>query len=428
MDRRKFILAGAALGVAGYLFKPSDKGIPYDNYFDQVNQQLKKSGTYLPSMLVDLDLVDHNIAELSNIINPNVDLRIVAKSVPSPELLGYLMDKTQTNKLMVFHQPFLSHIAQAYPKSDVLMGKPLPVKAAKDFYQSLDSQKTDGKGQFDAKTQLQWLIDSEERLKQYLLLAQSIDQHFKINIELDVGLHRGGLQQAEELDALISLIESNSQYLSFSGFMGYDPHVVKLPSIVKSAEQAYQESQITYQSFIDRLYSLNSHYKDQQLCLNGAGSPSLVMHKDNTVANELSAGSCFVKPVDFDLPSLAAFKPAAFIATPVLKKMKGTSIPAIEFAQNIFPLWDPNMQQTYFIYGGKWLAKYESPQGLQGNGLFGTSTNQEIVNSSSNVNLNVDDHVFLRPTQSEFVFLQFGSLITLRNQQVGSHWPILKQG
>jgi len=433
MDRRKFILAGAALGVAGYLLKPSDKGIPYDDYFAKVNQQLKMSGTYLPSMLVDLDLVDQNIDALSKIINPNVDLRIVAKSVPSPELLGYLMEKTKTNKLMVFHQPFLTHIAQAYPKSDVLMGKPLPVQAAKDFYQSLasqgqDNQNFDSKNKFDAKTQLQWLIDSEERLKQYLSLAQSIDQHFKINIEIDVGLHRGGLQQAEELDSLISLIESNPQYLSFSGFMGYDPHVVKIPSIVKSAEQAYQESQNTYQSFIDRLYRLNSIYKEQKLCLNGAGSPSLAMHKNGTVANELSAGSCFVKPVDFDLPSLATFKPAAFIATPVLKKMKGTSIPAIEFAQNILPLWDPNMQQTYFIYGGKWLAKYESPQGLQGNGLFGTSTNQEIVNSSSNVNLNIDDHVFLRPTQSEFVFLQFGSLITLRNQKVGSQWPILKQG
>jgi len=423
MDRRKFILAGAALGVAGYLFKPNDKGMPYDDYFSQVNQHLKTSGTYLPSMLVDLDLVDENIAALSQVINPDVDLRIVAKSVPSPELLGYLMNKAQTNKLMVFHQPFLSHIAKVYPKSDVLMGKPMPVQAAKAFYQHLDSQ-----NQFEPKTQLQWLIDSEVRLKQYLLLAQSLEQHFKINIELDVGLHRGGLQQTKELDALITLIEDNPQYLSFSGFMGYDPHVVKIPSIVKSAEQAYQESQATYQSFIDRLFTLNSHYKDQQLCLNGAGSPSLLMHKNNTVANELSAGSCFVKPVDFDLPSLSAFKPAAFIATPVLKKMKGTLLPAVEFAQNIFPLWDPNMQQTYFIYGGKWLAKYESPQGLQGNGLFGTSTNQEIVNSSKNVNLDVDDHIFLRPTQSEFVFLQFGSLITLRNQKIGSQWPILKQG
>jgi hypothetical protein len=92
MNRRKFILAGAALGAAGYLFKPNDKGMPYNDYFTQVNQQLKSSGTYLPSMLVDLDLVDDNISVLTQVINPAVDLRIVAKSVPNPDLLGYLME------------------------------------------------------------------------------------------------------------------------------------------------------------------------------------------------------------------------------------------------------------------------------------------------------------------------------------------------
>tara|TARA_R110002167_G_scaffold91458_1_gene246056 strand:- start:112847 stop:114118 length:1272 start_codon:yes stop_codon:yes gene_type:complete len=423
MDRRKFILAGAALGVTGYLFKPSDKGMPYDDYFAKVNQELKASGTYLPSMLIDLDVVDQNIAAIANILPPTADLRIVAKSVPSPALLGYLMMKTQTNKLMVFHQPFLSHIAQAYPKSDVLMGKPLPVKAANTFYQKLDSQ-----AQFDPKTQLQWLIDSEARLRQYLALAQSLEQRFNINIELDVGLHRGGLQQAQDLDPLISIIEANPQHLGFSGFMGYDPHVVKIPSIIKSAEDAYQESQQSYQTFIDRLYSLNSHYKTQDLCFNGAGSPSLLMHQNNTVANELSAGSCFVKPVDFDIPSLASFKPAAFIAAPILKKIPGTTLPGIEFAKNVFPVWDPNMQQTYFIYGGKWLAQYESPKGLQGNSLFGTSTNQEIVNASTKVDLAVDDHIFFRPNQSEFVFLQFGNLLTLRKQKLSHSWPILQQG
>lgn len=107
--------------------------------------------------------------------------------------------------------------------------------------------------------------------------------------------------------------------------------------------------------------------------------------------------------------------------------MQGTSIPAVEFAKDIFPLWDPNMQQTFFMYGGKWMAKFESPAGLQGNGLFGTSTNQAIVNGSKNVNIDVDDYIFLRPSQSEFVFLQFGDLLAIRNQKMLFRWPILKQ-
>lgn len=422
MNRRQFILAGASIGVASVLFKPQNNGAPYDPYFNLLNESLKNQGNYLPSMLVDLDILDENIEALSALVKDKVDYRIVAKSLPSPELLGYVMEKSSTNRLMVFHQPFLTKIAHEYPHVDILMGKPMPVKAAQRFYQ-LQPQDS----QFKSNEQLQWLIDSEERLKQYLQLALIEEQKLQINIEIDVGLHRGGLKHPDELDSLLKIIDDNPQHLKFSGFMGYDPHVVKIPSIVKSTEEAFAESQNLYQGFITHLYKVDSKYKQQSLCFNGAGSPTLALHAKQTVVNEVSAGSCLVKPVDFDIPSLSSFKAAAYIATPVLKKMKGTTLPAAEFAKDIFPLWDSNMEQTFFIYGGKWLAQYESPAGLQDNGLFGTSTNQAIVNGSNRVNLNIDDHVFLRPTQSEFVFLQFGSLQTLRNYKINNQWPILQQ-
>ncbi len=421
MNRRQFILASVAIGVAGaFAIKPSDNGEAYNRYFSALNNNLKSNSNYVPSMVVDLDLLDKNIDVLKQQLNPNVDYRIVAKSLPSPDLLAYIMEKSATNKLMVFHQPFLTSLANDYPQTDILMGKPMPVKAAEVFYQTRPNS-----SQFKPSSQLQWLIDSQERLVQYLELAKQQNTLLQVNIEIDVGLHRGGLQQAEELDALLQIIESNQQHLRFSGFMGYDPHVVKLPSIVKSPEQAFIESQAIYQAFVDRLYQQAPQYKTQALCFNGAGSPSLPLHKNKTVANELSAGSCLVKPIDFDIPSLSQFTPAAFIATPVLKKMAGTQLPAIEFAKDILPLWDENMQQTFFIYGGKWLAKYESPKGLQDNGLYGESTNQAIINGSNNINIDVDDHVFLRPTQSEFVFLQFGELIAVRKASFEGKWSIL---
>ncbi len=421
MNRRQFMLAGVAVGVVSALaLKPSNNGQPYNDYFASLNQSLKNQGNYLPNMLIDLDLLDRNIETLKQQLNPNSNYRIVAKSLPSPELLGYIMDKVKTNKLMLFHQPFLSQIATDYPHSEILMGKPMPARAAALFYQQLPVD-----NQFNHSKQLQWLIDSKERLKQYLALAQQQNLSLQVNIEIDIGLHRGGLQSPVELDELLALIKENARHLSFSGFMGYDPHVVKLPSIVKSPEQAYSESQAIYQAFIDRLYQQAPEYKNQLLCFNGAGSPSLPLHKNKTVANDLCAGSCLVKPVDFDIPTLTPFVAAAFIATPVLKKMLGTQLPAIEFAKDVLPLWDENTQQTFFIYGGNWLAEFESPKGLQGNGLFGTSTNQTIVNGAKKVNIEVDDHIFLRPTQSEFVFLQFGDLITFRKDQLLNQWSIL---
>ena len=47
--------------------------------------------------------------------------------------------------------------------------------------------------------------------------------------------------------------------------------------------------------------------------------------------------------------------------------------------------------------------------------------------SSSNNELKVDDFVFLRPHQSEFVFLQFGNILILRNGKVSGAFSLLSQ-
>jgi D-serine deaminase-like pyridoxal phosphate-dependent protein len=55
------------------------------------------------------------------------------------------------------------------------------------------------------------------------------------------------------------------------------------------------------------------------------------------------------------------------------------------------------------------------------------STNQEPVITSDSVDLAVDDYVFLRPTQSEHVMLQFGDLLALRGNEIVDHWPVFQQ-
>jgi len=207
--------------------------------------------------------------------------------------------------------------------------------------------------------------------------------------------------------------------------MGYDPHVVAIPRILKSPETAYQESQAVYQSFIQVIKERYPKIDISGLCLNGAGSPTIKLHKSGTVINDMAAGSCLVKPTHFDIDTLQDFVPAAYIAAPVLKTSKGTRIPAIEGLNEFLSWWDPNMEQTFFIYGGKWMADFESPKGLQNNRLYGQSTNQAMVNGSSRITLNVDDHIFLRPHQSEFVFLQFGDLLTVRNGRILDQWQVL---
>ncbi len=423
MNRRQFmyIVAGAA-AAAFFGFKPKDSGASYAPYFKKLNDELHKNGPFKPAMLVDLDKLDQNIQTLVTDLDQRLAYRVVAKSLPSPELLGHIMQAAKTHRLMVFHQPFINHVAERFPQADLLVGKPIPVRGAEIFY-----NKFSGNSGFEPSYQLQWLIDTKRRLDQYQALAQKLAVRMRINIEIDIGLHRGGLQTPAELAPLVDQILADPQHLDFAGLMGYDAHAVKIPGIIKSKKKAYEESQTRYRQFLDLLQSMYPQIDMNRLCLNGAGSPTINLHKKETLINDVAAGSCLVKPTEFDLATLQDYVPAAYIATPVLKRLEGTTLPAIESFKGLLRWWDPNTQQVFFISGGKWMARYESPQGLRDNGLYGPSTNQHMVNGSGQIELDVDDHIFLRPTQSEFVFLQFGDLLAVRGKQIVDQWPILRE-
>jgi D-serine deaminase-like pyridoxal phosphate-dependent protein len=421
MKRRVFLGSAVALAVvAAITLKPRQVGAPHQPYFESLSNELKRHNLYKPKMLIDLDSVDSNIDNISNMLNPQASYRIPVKSLPSIDFLEYVMTRSKSNRLMVFHQPFLNLIAQRLPNSDVLFGKPMPVALARRYYQTVDPNSA-----FDSATQLQWLVDTKERLDQYLSLAKELNQKMRINVEIDVGLHRGGLLQPQSLIPLLDLINDHPEFLEFSGFMGYDPHVVKLPSILKSVDDAYADSQSAYQAFIDVALSHKINLNIENLTFNGSGSPTLLLHRDNTVCNDLTAGSCIVKPSDFDIDTLEMMLPASFISTPVLKQFAGTLLPAGEKLAGVIEAWDPNKQQTLAIYGGKWKANYVSPSGIANNQILGLSTNQQVISASNLVDLKVDDFVFLRPHQSEFVFLQFGELRTIRNGKINHHsWPV----
>ena len=50
----------------------------------------------------------------------------------------------------------------------------------------------------------------------------------RVNVEIDVGLHRGGVPEPEALTPLLAAIREDPEHLSLSGFMGYEPHLTGL--------------------------------------------------------------------------------------------------------------------------------------------------------------------------------------------------------
>ena len=420
MKRRHFVLGAAVAAVAGaWWLRPSDRGGPYSEYFRSLNDELKAHGPMRPVMLIDLDRLDHNIdVVMQSVQRGGKHLRLVEKSLPSPGLLAYIAKRAGTARLMSFHQPFLNHDALVFPEADILMGKPLPVRSAELFYQT-------HKGPFDPAKQLQWLLDTPERLQHYLALAQGLGTRLRVNIELDVGLHRGGISDNAVLAQMLTLISANPQHLEFAGFMGYDPFVgMGVPGVLGTPQALFEQVMQRYNGHVDFTRQQFAGLWRDGLTLNTAGSPSYRIHQQETLSTEVSVGTALLKPTHYDLPSLSEHVPAAFIATPVLKRTGPVEIPALDGKSRVFSWWDANQRETFFIYGGNWMAQFESPQGLQSNELFGRSSNQEMVNGSPAVQLNIDDQVFLRPTQSEFVLLQFGDLLAVRGGKIVETWPV----
>jgi D-serine deaminase-like pyridoxal phosphate-dependent protein len=316
---------------------------------------------------------------------------------------------------MCFHRPFIETMARLRPQSNILLGKPMPVSAARHFY-------ANHQGPFDPARQLQWLIDTDARLAQYLAMAKELNLKLLINLELDVGLRRGGFGSPEALQGVLTSISENPEHLQFAGFMGYDAHLMGLPGFL--AERELPKVKARYAACRDYLAQQFPQLMREQLCFNGAGSPTFRYYEGDPLINDISAGSCLMMPTHYDLPILDEFEPSAFIASPVLKRLQGGRVPALGWAAPLIRAWDPNQAQIYFAYSGNWLAETDSPPGLQPNGIY-ISSNQQGYNASDSVTIGVDDFIFLRPTQSEAVLLQFGDLVAIRGDKIIARWPVL---
>ena len=324
---------------------------------------------------------------------------------------------------MVFHQPFLTELSERCDKQiDILLGKPMPINTAHYYFESLGNS-TLG---FDPYRQVQWLIDTENRLQEYLELAKSLCNALRINLEIDVGLHRGGISDLKSLSKSLQFIQDHKEWLTLSGFMGYDPHVVKLPSIIRSQKKSLRMANEFYRECKTLIQREFPDLWNETLTFNGAGSPTINLHRNDSPLNDISTGSALVKPTTFDVPTLNQYEPTCYIATPVLKKFNGTTIPGLEKMKRFLNFINSNNRQSFFIYGGFWKADYCYPIGTKPNSLFGSSTNQTMINIPVASNLEVDDFVFLRPHQSEFVFLQFGNILTIRDGKIKDEWSLLK--
>ena len=433
MKKLKIIIPVILLiGLAYALYiKPSKVKTEYQPYFAELNTALKASRPGASAGIIDLDRLDNNVDVVSRSLGNNFKLRLVAKSLPSLGLLKHLMEKGKTNRLMVFSEPFIAEILNNLNADslDILLGKPLPA----DAFARLSIYK--------GWNTVNWLVDTKERLNEYLAYAKKENALVKISLEIDVGLHRGGFETTAQMAEAVEMIKANSQYLQLTGLMGYDGHVPYVPFYInkqKAIEKAFANVQQCYSGFVEEL---KKHYDAKfisSLTLNSGGSRTYFYYgnfKGTTPVNDIAMGSGFLAPAQFPELLKLGHQPALFLSSPVLKKIETSELPLAEKFSPLVNWGNPNLKVSYYMLGGGWPGEPLAPAGIQKNpfwdendlGYTNLLPNQAILSSSDQNDLNVGDFVFYHAWEGDGM-LSFKQIELYRRNKIVGEWDTYKGG
>ncbi|HDP80606.1 MAG TPA: DSD1 family PLP-dependent enzyme [Spirochaetes bacterium] len=306
------------------LLRPADRGGFHDVYFSGINGALKEGTPGLPCIICDLDRLDRNIAAVTTLTGRTGSLRIVTKSLPSIKLLRYIMERVGTKNIMALHLPFLPLLLEGLGfDTNVLMGKPLPSGAVRDFFAAQKRKR-------DAARAVRWLVDTPERLREHEALAKDMGLSLNVGIELDIGLERGGVADTERLSFMLSLLR-DSKFLLFAGFMGYDGHVPHAPPLFRSrrssVRRAFNRSMDRYRSFYNHAHENFPELFTGGQVFNSGGTGTFRFFSADEPVTDIAVGGAFLRPDAYPALSVQGLEPALFIAAPVLKAFNGFRVP-----------------------------------------------------------------------------------------------------
>jgi D-serine deaminase-like pyridoxal phosphate-dependent protein len=386
-----------------------------DPYFSQLSDALKAAEIHSPRLVIDLDRLKENIAAIKARLGAGLRLRVADKSLPCLPLMALIREAFATDLFMTFHLPVSAAVAKEFASADLLFGKPMPASGARHALIKGVLAGPDGPA-----SRIVWLVDTDERLAAYAALAEELALDLRICLEIDVGLHRGGYRDPDALTRALAALRSQTR-LRCEGIMAYEAHIGKMPGLFGGPKKALANTAGLFRQFAARLDP------GERAIMNIGGSTTALLYDGGFGANEVTIGSAFVLPSDFDGASLRGLKPAAFIATPILKVLDA-QMPGFDKRSWILQRLGLFPRRACFLYGGKWMADAIHPLGMKPNKLYGYSINQQFMALPDDANVKADDFAFLRPTQSEFVLQQFGPIAVYSGGAIVATWPVLPIG
>lgn len=382
---------------------PALEGLPDGPWFAQVASDLTAATLGSPQIVIDLDRLDHNADEIVRGVGAD-RYRIVEKSLPSLELLSYVSERTGSQRFMVMHFPFLPDILRAFRDADVMAGKPQPIAAVRQVFAAFAPVEHAG-----IAARVRFLADSVARAQELVALAQELGVVLQIAVDIDVGLHRGGVRRPSALPPVLKVIADNPDRAVFAGMLGYDGHVPETPSgpgLEQSAALAtWRSATATYESFVDVVKTDFPELWRDDLVINSGGTQTYSLYTRGPV-NDVSCGGGMLRPGAYANTFISALQPAIFLAAPVIATFDTLELPFVKaLSESLFA-----DQHGFTMYGGGWPAAIVWPPGVDAAPIVSDTPgrhqvpNQSWMTAPKSLNVAPGDWIFHHPAEADAMF------------------------
>ncbi|HEX8647362.1 MAG TPA: alanine racemase [Thermoleophilaceae bacterium] len=424
LDRREFIAAGGAAvaaaavpPVAGARKAPKPPlgagGAPMP--LDVLAKLARRHGRGHPVLVLDLAALDQNTRTVTDFARANGwGVRPALKSFRSPALISYLLNRLPEPRGLVFGLREVDPIvAQAPRGTDLMTGYPPTFGELTDFLATRPP-----KGQ--RRHRLRILVDSVE-LARHLAEASRTSRRrlpLEVAIELDVGMGRGGVNDREELRAVLDVLRSARDRLRLTAVLGYDGHAT-LRGDSSYRQLVATQAQAAYRDHLAALKELGSDlYDEPALIRNGPGS-SNYRNWTGGPANEIGCGSAFLFAGylndGYDTGGLA---PALTLGGAVRRITSDhPSAPVLGIAQ-------PGASEMEIVVQGVASpGELVHPPGGREDSASGGGDALVVPKGS----VALGDYVLYRPTQTEGAILGYHEMLAVREERVLRRWPVFRR-
>lgn len=199
------IATGVLLWLSWLALKPTAKipSPPKGCVEQRIVKALTHTGTNSLSCVLDLEGLASNVDAICHALPDGLKLRISTKSIPCLDMIEFVMRRANTQRLMVFQPALLSALVSRFgDTADYMCGVTFDVRSVRHLMTELsESHSAESARPLPEvlASCVQWLIDTPERLQEYLRLAQELSLKLRVCIEVDIGMHRGGVRSTGAL-------------------------------------------------------------------------------------------------------------------------------------------------------------------------------------------------------------------------------------